>query len=176
MHRIGCRFRGPGTQTGPVLLLKVLLAPALVVATSLAGRRWGPQVAGVLVTLPIVAGPILVVLYLEQGAAFAARATTTALLGIVALGAFGVVFAAVARRYPWAVTLGLSWVAVLAVDLALFRVRLPAAVAWCWPSRRSRAEPLCCAAGSRRAFRRPGPSPGGICRRVLGPPPPWCSP
>lgn len=128
MHRIGCRFRGPGTQTGPVLLLKVLLAPALVVATSLAGRRWGPQVAGVLVTLPIVAGPILVVLYLEQGAAFAARATTTALLGIVALGAFGVVFAAVARRYPWAVTLGLSWVAVLAVDLALFRVRLPAAV------------------------------------------------
>ena len=46
-----------------LLLLKVLLAPALVLGTSLAGRRWGPQVAGVLVTLPIVAGPILVIPY-----------------------------------------------------------------------------------------------------------------
>lgn len=97
-------------------------------ATSLAGRRWGTGVAAVLVTLPIVAGPILVVLYLEQGPAFAARAATTSLLGIVALGAFGVVFAAAARRLPWAGTLVLSWVAVLAIDLALFRVRLPAAV------------------------------------------------
>ena len=110
-----------------LLLLKVLLAPALVVATSLAGRRWGPQVAGVLVTLPIVAGPILVVLQLEHGTDFAARAASTSLLGIVALGAFGVVFAAAARRFPWAAALALSWLAVLAVDLALFRVRLPPA-------------------------------------------------
>lgn len=111
-----------------LLLLKVLLAPALVVATTLAGRRWGSAVAAVLVTLPIVAGPILVVLYLEQGAAFAARAASTSLLGIVALGVFGLVFAAAGRRHTWAVTLGLSWLAVLAVDLALFRVRLPVVV------------------------------------------------
>lgn len=111
-----------------LLLLKVLLAPALVVATSLAGRRWGPQVAAVLVTLPIVAGPILVILALEQGADFAGRAATVSLLGIVALGAFGLTFATAARRFPWPATLALSWVAVLAVDLALFRVRLPAAV------------------------------------------------
>lgn len=112
-----------------LLLLKVLLAPALVVATSLAGRRWGPQVAAVLVTLPIVAGPILVVLLLEQGAAFASRAATASLLGLVATGVFGVTFAAAARRLPWAATLALSWAAVLAVDLALYRVRLPVAVA-----------------------------------------------
>lgn len=111
-----------------LLLLKVLLAPVLVVATSVAARRWGPRVAGVLVTLPIVAGPILVVLHLEQGSAFAARAATTSLLGIVALGAFGLVFAAAARRYSWAVTLGLSWLAVLVVDLALVPVRVPALV------------------------------------------------
>lgn len=112
-----------------LLLLKAVLAPALVVLTTLAGRRWGPGVAAVLVTLPIVAGPILVVLHLEQGAAFAARAAHTSLLGIVALGAFGVVFAASGRRFGWPVTLGLSWVAVLAADGALFRVRLPATVA-----------------------------------------------
>ncbi len=111
-----------------LLLLKVLLAPALVVGTSLAGRRWGPQVAGVLVTLPIVAGPILVILLLEQGAAFAGRAANASLLGLVGIGVFGVTFAAAARRFGWALTLGLSWAAVLAVDLALHRVHLPVAV------------------------------------------------
>ena len=108
-----------------LLLLKVLLAPALVVATSVAGRRWGPRAAGVVVTLPIVAGPILVILLVEQGVAFASRAASASLLGLVATGAFGVTFAAAASRFSWAVTLPLSWAAVLAVDLALYRVHLP---------------------------------------------------
>jgi hypothetical protein len=112
-----------------LLLLKVLLAPALVLATSLAGRRWGPRVAGVLVTLPIVAGPILVILLLEHGPAFAGRAANAALLGLVATGAFGLVFAAAARRFSWAFTLALGWAVVLAVDLALYRIHLPVAAA-----------------------------------------------
>ncbi len=111
-----------------LLLLKVLLAPALVVGTSLAGRRWGPQVAAVLVTLPIVAGPILVILTLDQGPVFAGRAAAGSLLGLVSLAAFGITFAAGARRWRWPATLVLAWLAVLAVDLVLFRVRLPAAI------------------------------------------------
>jgi hypothetical protein len=106
----------------------VLLAPALVLGTSLAGRRWGPRVAGVLVTLPIVAGPILVILLLEHGPAFAGRAANASLLGLVATGAFGIVFATAARRFSWAVTLALSWAVVLAIDLALYRVDLPVAM------------------------------------------------
>ena len=57
-----------------VLALKLLLAPLLVVASSLAGRRWGPRLAGILVVLPIVAGPILLILYLDHGSAFTADA------------------------------------------------------------------------------------------------------
>jgi hypothetical protein len=115
----------PETCRVTLLLLKVLLAPALVLATSLAGRRWGPRVAGVLVTLPIVAGPILVILLLEQGPAFAGRAANASLLGLVATGAYGLVFATAARRFSWAVTLALSWMVVVVVDLALYRVHLP---------------------------------------------------
>ena len=111
-----------------LLLIKVLLAPALVLGTSLAGRRWGHRVAGVLITLPIVAGPILVILLVEQGAAFAARAANASLLGLVATGAFGVVFAAAGRRFSWAVTLALSWTVVVVIDLALYRVQLPVVV------------------------------------------------
>jgi hypothetical protein len=42
-----------------VLLLKLLLVPLLIYLVTLAGRRWGPAVAGWLSAFPIVAGPIL---------------------------------------------------------------------------------------------------------------------
>ena len=42
-----------------LLAAKILLSPLCVVAVSLAGRRWGMAVAGVLGGLPVVAGPIL---------------------------------------------------------------------------------------------------------------------
>ena len=115
-------------QTGTVtsLLLRVLLAPLLVVLSSLAGRRWGPRLAGILVVLPIVAGPILLILYLDQGSAFAARAATAATLGIVALGPFAVVFAYASRRAGWLPTLASSWVVVLVADLGLAQLRVPA--------------------------------------------------
>lgn len=112
-----------------VLALKLLLAPLLVVASSLAGRHWGPRVAGILVVLPIVAGPILLILYLEHGSRFAADAASAATLGIVPLAFFAVVFAYLSRRHGWFVTLVASWLVVLATDLALARVDVPAGAA-----------------------------------------------
>jgi hypothetical protein len=66
-----------------VTLLKLVLAPALVVVSSLAGRRWGPEPAGALVALPIVAGPILFITYLDHGRRFVSRAASASLLGLV---------------------------------------------------------------------------------------------
>ena len=112
-----------------VLLLKLLLAPLLVVGSSLAGRRWGPNVAGVLVGLPIVAGPILFISYLQHGAGFAADAARSSLFGLVSLAAFAVVFARAARRLAWVATLGATWIVVLAIDAALSPVRVSTLVA-----------------------------------------------
>ena len=50
-----------------LLAAKILLSPLCVVAVSLAGRRWGVAVAGVLGGLPVVAGPILLVETLVHG-------------------------------------------------------------------------------------------------------------
>jgi len=114
-----------------ILLLKLLLGPALVVASTLAGRRWGPGVAGVLVGLPLVAGPILFIIYLQNGAAFTADAARSSLLGLVSLAVFGVAYAHTARAFVWPPTLAIAWAAVLAADAALStaHVSLPAAVA-----------------------------------------------
>lgn len=111
-----------------LLLVKLTLAPLLVVGSSLAGRRWGHEVAGLLVALPLVAGPILLITDLERGAHFAARAASASLLGLVALAAFIVVFARESHR-GWVLALAAGWIAFLLVALAFSTVSIPAGIA-----------------------------------------------
>lgn len=106
------------------LLLKFLLAPALVVGSSLAGRRWGAGVSGVLVGLPIVAGPILLVTCLEHGTRFGAAAASSSLLGLVTLAMFTVVFARASRRFGWFGSIGIAWATCLAADVVLVRAQV----------------------------------------------------
>jgi hypothetical protein len=94
-----------------MLVLKVTLAPALVVGVTLAARRWGPRVGGMLIALPVVAGPILLVITLEHGEVFGAHAARSALLGVVALSAFCVAFAAAATHMRWPAALLIGWAA-----------------------------------------------------------------
>jgi hypothetical protein len=111
-----------------LLLVKLTLAPALVVGSSLAGRRWGHDVSGLLVALPLVAGPILLITELEHGAHFASRAAAASLLGLVALATFVVVFAHVARHARWPIVVLCGWAAFLAVALAFGQTAIPAGV------------------------------------------------
>jgi hypothetical protein len=97
-----------------MIAIKLLLVPLLLAAVTIAGRRWGQNVAGWLGSFPIVAGPILLVLSLEQGPAFGARAAQFALAGIAATMAFFVVYARVAQHAGW----GSSMLAALLVWLA----------------------------------------------------------
>jgi hypothetical protein len=108
-----------------LLLVKLSLAPLLVVGSSLAGRRWGPDLSGLLVALPLVAGPILLITDLERGAHFAAHAAGASLLGLVALASFVVVFARASRPRGWALAVASGWIAFLVVALALSTVAVP---------------------------------------------------
>jgi hypothetical protein len=115
-----------------LLILKLLLAPILVVGSSMAGRRWGPETAGMLVALPVVAGPILFISYLEHGRQFAGDAAAASLLGLVSLALFAVVFSFLSRTHTWPTTLLTGWLACLMADLVLAAVRLPAPAALCF--------------------------------------------
>ncbi len=101
------------------LLLKLLLAPGLVVASSLAGRRWGPAVSGTLVAFPVVAGPILLITDLDPGHVFASRAAAASLLGLVGLALFSVVFAKAGRSRGWVVAVIAGTIACVLSDAAL---------------------------------------------------------
>lgn len=101
----GATIRCRPSFMNAILLLKLLLVPGLIVLVTLAGRRWGPAVAGWLSAFPIVAGPILWFIAIEQGAAFAARAAVGTLSAVLAMLAFGISYAWAATRFAWPASL-----------------------------------------------------------------------
>jgi uncharacterized membrane protein (GlpM family) len=104
-----------------VLLLKLLLVPLFLLLVSLAGKRWGPSVAGWLAGLPVVAGPILFFLAIERGVGFASDAAALSLSAVLASVAFSMAYAHAGRRLAWplALVIGLVAWAVAACGLAL---------------------------------------------------------
>lgn len=85
------------------------MAPAFVVGASVTARRLGPRVGGLVGGLPVVGGPILLVLAIVHDDAFARRAATAALLGLIALAAFVLAYGAVAVRARWPLALLAAW-------------------------------------------------------------------
>jgi hypothetical protein len=94
-----------------LLALKLVLVPGLVAAVTLGARRWGPRVGGWLTALPVVAGPALLFLAVEQGDAFAGAAAGATLVALIGVGAFGVVYGWMARVAGWPACLPSGWVA-----------------------------------------------------------------
>lgn len=84
-----------------MLALKILLVPSLIGAVTLVGRRWGPAIAGWVAGFPIVAGPILWLVAIEQGPAFAAITATGALSATIANVFFCLGYAWLAMRFSW---------------------------------------------------------------------------
>jgi uncharacterized membrane protein (GlpM family) len=92
-----------------LLALKLLLVPIFIGLVSLAGKRWGPTIAGWLAGFPVVTGPILLLLWLEQGAKFARGAAVYSLAAVVPGMVFAVVYAWASRRWRWPLTAALAY-------------------------------------------------------------------
>ena len=90
-------------------VLELLVAPALVGAATLAARRWGQKIGGLVSAFPAIVGPVLLIAALEHGATFAARAANGTLLGLVALAIFAVAYGWTATRAGWPGSLAAGW-------------------------------------------------------------------
>jgi len=84
-----------------LLLLKLVLTPLVIGLASLGARRWGPTVGGWIVSLPLTSGPVAFFLALEFGTTVAAAAALASLAGCIAIAAYTVAYARVARRHRW---------------------------------------------------------------------------
>ncbi len=100
-------------------VLELVVAPALVAASTVAARRWGHRVGGVVSAFPAIVGPVLLIAALDHGAAFAAKAACGTLLGLVALSGFALAYAWTARDAGWRASLAAGWIAAALIATAL---------------------------------------------------------
>jgi len=107
------------------LALKLTATPLLILAASLASRRWGESVGGWFVGLPLTSGPVCFFLALDQGAEFAAAAGFGCLAGATAEAGFGLAYSRVARRHAWPRALAAASAAFVAAAALLQVAALP---------------------------------------------------
>lgn len=111
-----------------MLALKLLLVPAFLAIISIAGKRWGPGVAGWLAGFPSLTGPILFFLALERGPEFTAQAAVVATSTVFPAVAFGAAYSWACARLHWAGSLACAMLAWFAAAGLLSLVPLTAPV------------------------------------------------
>jgi hypothetical protein len=100
-------------------ILQLVVAPGLVGGATLAARRWGPRLGGLVSAFPAIVGPVLLVAAHQHGTAFAAREASGTLLGLVALSGFAVAYGRTAPHARWPTSLAAGWVAAAAIAVLL---------------------------------------------------------
>ena len=95
-------------ETDLLLIVKFTVTPILVVLASLAARRWGNRVAGLIVGFPLMTGPISIFLTIEQGAQFTVNASIGILVALVGIATFAFSYAFAARFCSWPASIAIS--------------------------------------------------------------------
>lgn len=88
-----------------ILILKLCIVPLFIGLITLAGRKWGSGVAGLMGAFPVVAGPIIIFIALEQGPEFATLTSVSAIAATACLMVFGLVYSWSCIRYSWSIAL-----------------------------------------------------------------------
>ena len=93
-----------------LLALKIFLSPILMLIVTFLQSRQSANAGGRFMGWPLVTGPIIFIIYLQEGAAFAAKTAHGALLGQISLIAFAWTYALVALRTPWYISIACATV------------------------------------------------------------------
>jgi uncharacterized membrane protein (GlpM family) len=106
------------------LLLKMATTAAVVVAASVTAERAGPRVGGIIMALPVSAGPAYVFLAMQAPASFVAETALFSFASNAATIAYLVAFRFVAPRHRTLVTLAAATAAWFATAALLGHVAL----------------------------------------------------
>lgn len=114
-----------------LLLLKLIIVPLFIAMVTLAGKVWGTRVAGLLGGLPVVAGPIVIFLALEQGQDFGVIASMSAIASVAGLLAFGIAYSWLSLSRHWITTYVVSLLIWICVAFMLAQLTLTPILALC---------------------------------------------
>jgi hypothetical protein len=117
-------------DSASIFAVKVVGTPLIIAVATLAGRRWGPTVSGLIGGLPLASGPLTYFVTVEQGARFGAASATATMAGLVAVAAFAVVFCRLATLGTWPLPLSVGLLAFVGVAGVMVLVPMPPLVAF----------------------------------------------
>jgi hypothetical protein len=106
------------------LLIKLTLMPLVIGLVTLAGRRWGNKAAGLIASMPWIAGPILLFLILERGKAFGIQTVPGILIGILSLIGFCYCYARLAPHLTGVWALLISYLVFVLIALLFTAINL----------------------------------------------------
>ena len=89
----------------PLLLMKISVQPVLVAVMTLAARRWGSTIGGLIMGLPWMTGPVLFFLGSDKGTDFLVAAARGAELAVWGMGGYILCFAFTTRFTGWPLSL-----------------------------------------------------------------------
>jgi hypothetical protein len=107
-----------------ILAFKLFITPFFIGSATLAGRRWGPAVNGLLVGLPLTTGPISFILAHGFGLDFAAKAAVGNLAGQVSMCIFCLIYSLAAQKRNWLIS------AIIAITAFLLTTFLLNKLSW----------------------------------------------
>jgi len=97
-----------------ILGIKLLFAPAFIVATYLVQERYGARLGGAFMAVPFIVVPVLIVLYLQYGSDFLTSAIIGTYAGQIAMLLFIAVYSRLSSGHRWWVCLSLATATFLA--------------------------------------------------------------
>ncbi len=102
-----------------IVLFKLIATPFFIFSATLAGRRWGSVVNGLIVGLPLTTGPISFILANQYGLEFATKAASGNLAGQVSMCFFCLTYSLVAQKGNWMISAAFAVTAYLAMTVTL---------------------------------------------------------
>lgn len=91
-----------------ILFFKLITTPFFIGVITLLEKRWGAWIAGLLGGFPVIAGPIITFLALDNGIDFAIKASISGISGINCLLIFGISYCWLSKKFPWNITYPIS--------------------------------------------------------------------
>ncbi len=99
-----------------LLIFKFTVTPILVGLASLAARRWGNTVAGLITGFPLMTAPIAIFLTIEQGAEFTISTSIGILVALVGIAVYALAYVLTARICSWPFAIAAAYTAFFGVS------------------------------------------------------------
>lgn len=95
------------------------MMPIVIGGVTLASKKWGNLVGGMIASLPWIAGPVILFFTIEQGVDFTISSIKGVMIGIIGVLAFCFVYIYSAIKFSWYVSLILAYLGFLITTLLL---------------------------------------------------------